>query len=129
MTTAAIEQRFKTYANFIKIEHTIFSLPLIFAGALLNVQGWPSGRLLGLILLAAVGGRVMAMGLNRSFLAWPDAYYPCVCDHRRFEEYEPELKKVRCVLTLAGRPWGSPVRLLGGVGHVTTFLPASPIDR
>lgn len=58
----------------------------------------------------------MVMGLNRSFLAWPDSYYHCVFDHRLFEEYEAELKKVRCVLTLEGRPWGVPVRLLGGVG-------------
>ncbi len=55
--------RLKTYASFIKIEHTVFSLPLIFAGAFLH--GPISLRLAGLILLAAVGGRVLAMGLNR----------------------------------------------------------------
>lgn len=48
-----------------KLEHTLFSLPLIYAGMLLHTRGWPSARLAVLILLAAAGGRVMAMGLNR----------------------------------------------------------------
>ena len=55
----------KTYASFVKLEHTIFSLPLIYAGALIGAQGWPSARVLGWILVAAIGGRVAAMGLNR----------------------------------------------------------------
>ena len=71
-----IENRLKTYASFIKLEHTIFSLPLIFAGTLLNARGWPSARVLGLILLAAIGGRVMAMGLNRIIDAQIDARNP-----------------------------------------------------
>ncbi len=57
--------RFKAYASFIKLEHTFFSLPLIYAGMLLHTRGWPTPRLAVLILLAAAGGRVMAMGLNR----------------------------------------------------------------
>jgi 4-hydroxybenzoate polyprenyltransferase len=63
MAMAIGRSRLKTYAGFIKLEHSVFSLPVIYAAALL--QGWPSLRVLGLILLAAVGGRVMAMGLNR----------------------------------------------------------------
>ena len=73
---AAIAVRLKTYAGFVKIEHTIFSLPLIYAGALLGARlpaapgaaqagGWPSARVLLLILVAAVGARAAAMGLNR----------------------------------------------------------------
>ncbi len=65
MVVAVAASRLKTYASFVKLEHTIFSLPLIYAGALLGSGGWPSARLLVLILLAAVGGRVAAMGLNR----------------------------------------------------------------
>ena len=57
--------RFQAYAGFIKLEHTVFSLPVIFAGTLLHTRGWFSARLAALILLAAVGGRVLAMGLNR----------------------------------------------------------------
>ncbi len=62
MTLAPSESRLKAYAGFVKLEHTIFSLPLIYAGAFLH--GRPSMRLMGLILLAAVGGRTMAMGFN-----------------------------------------------------------------
>ena len=65
MTIALADNRLKTYAGFVKLEHTVFSLPLIFAGALLGLHHWPDWRLSLLILLAAVGGRVAAMGLNR----------------------------------------------------------------
>jgi len=68
--------RLSTYANFIKLEHTILSLPLIYAGAVVGAAGWPSIRLAGLILLAAIGGRVMAMGLNRLIDAAIDARNP-----------------------------------------------------
>jgi len=63
MAIALTPYRMKTYASFVKLEHTVFSLPLIYAGALLH--GPLSARLAVLILLAAIGGRVMAMGLNR----------------------------------------------------------------
>ncbi len=68
--------RLATYARFIKLEHTVFSLPLIYAGAWIGAGGSPSARLAGLILLAAVGGRVMAMGLNRLIDATIDARNP-----------------------------------------------------
>ena len=61
--TGPLTHRLHAYAGFVKLEHTIFSLPLIFAGALLG--GPLTIRLAGLVLLAVVGGRVMAMGLNR----------------------------------------------------------------
>ena len=67
--------RLKTYASFIKLEHTVFSLPLIYAGALLHREGL-SARLAVLILLAAAGGRVVAMGLNRLIDAKIDARNP-----------------------------------------------------
>lgn len=73
---AVPQTRLSTYARFIKLEHTIFSLPLIYAGAWLGAGGRPSVRLLGLMLLAAVGGRVMAMGLNRLIDAAIDARNP-----------------------------------------------------
>ena len=76
MTLAVAPHRIKTYASFVKLEHTIFSLPLIFAGTLLHTHGWPRPALLGLILLAAISGRVMAMGLNRIIDAEIDARNP-----------------------------------------------------
>lgn len=66
----------KNYFSFIKIEHTVFSLPIIYAGMMLglltNVKhgiGIPeSGELIRiclLILLAATGARTVGFALNR----------------------------------------------------------------
>ena len=53
------------YARFLKIEHTVFSLPMIFAGTLLaDRAGLTVGRA-AWILLAGAGARTAAMGLNR----------------------------------------------------------------
>lgn len=51
--------------RFVKIEHTLFSLPLIYSGALLAARSWIPFRLAALILLAAVGARTVALALNR----------------------------------------------------------------
>ena len=69
-------KRLVAYASFVKIEHTLFSLPMIFAGAFLHRQDRVSVRLAVLILLAAVGARVVAMGLNRLIDAEIDAKNP-----------------------------------------------------
>ncbi len=55
----------KKYFRFIKIEHTLFSLPLIYAGVFLAAKDTPSIQLLVLVLFAAVGARIVAMSLNR----------------------------------------------------------------
>jgi len=68
--------RLRAYAGFLKLEHTIFSLPVIFAGSLLREHRWPSAPLAALMLLAAVGARVVAMGLNRLIDASIDARNP-----------------------------------------------------
>lgn len=68
--------RLKTYAGFVKLEHAVFSLPLIYAGALLTPRAVLNARLAVLILLAAIGGRIMAMGLNRIIDAEIDARNP-----------------------------------------------------
>ena len=68
--------RIRAYASFMKLEHTIFSLPVIFAGSVLHGHRWPSAPLTGLILMAAIGARVVAMGLNRLIDASIDARNP-----------------------------------------------------
>jgi len=55
----------KKYFNFVKIEHTLFTLPLIYGGLLLGVREMPSANLLFLVLLAAIGARTAAFALNR----------------------------------------------------------------
>jgi 4-hydroxybenzoate polyprenyltransferase len=69
MTTAhpalPATSRLRTYASFVRFEHTLFSLPLILAGVFSA-----NGRALewsrwALIAVAAVGARTAAMSLNR----------------------------------------------------------------
>lgn len=70
----------KKAAGFIKLEHTLFSLPLLFAGAFLSKpwEGWAAldWRRLGLIVLAGVGARTTALALNRLFDRAIDARNP-----------------------------------------------------
>lgn len=53
------------FLRFVKIEHTLFSLPLIFSGVFLASKELPSPAMLGLILMAATGARTAALALNR----------------------------------------------------------------
>lgn len=53
----------KEIFEFIKIEHTLFSLPFVFIGAMVAVD--PTWTQLLWILVAAVGARGLAMALNR----------------------------------------------------------------
>ncbi len=63
--------------RFIKVEHTAFSLPLIFAGAWMGGGGtWPDVSTLVLIAIAAVGARIFGMSFNRIFDRHIDAANP-----------------------------------------------------
>ena len=54
------------YFSFVKIEHTLFSLPLIYSGVMLaSKNGAPPLSLLVLVLTAATGARTVAFALNR----------------------------------------------------------------
>ncbi|MEC0207743.1 UbiA-like polyprenyltransferase [Paenibacillus ehimensis] len=59
----------KIFLEMIKIEHTLFALPFAFMGALLGsvvtFNHLPSWGQIGWILLAMIGARSAAMGLNR----------------------------------------------------------------
>lgn len=55
----------KNISEFLKIEHTFFSLPVIFSGAFLGADGAFGARLFLLIALAGVGARTAALALNR----------------------------------------------------------------
>jgi 4-hydroxybenzoate polyprenyltransferase len=64
------------FASLVKIEHTVFALPFAYIGALLSVNEVPSAHDLIWITLAMVGGRSLAMGLNRLIDAEIDARNP-----------------------------------------------------
>ena len=74
-----------------------------------------SGPSLGQLDLNPLSRR-MVMGLNRSFMIYPNSYYHCTMDHRLFEEYPKEMKAVRQLFTLEGRPYGTLLNLLGAEG-------------
>lgn len=57
--------RLRTWGRFVRFEHTLFSLPMLFAGVLLGAGQAVNGRLLLLVLLAGTGARTAALGLNR----------------------------------------------------------------
>jgi 4-hydroxybenzoate polyprenyltransferase len=67
----------KNIMRFIKIEHTIFSLPLLFAGAWLgNGRNYPALKVLFLLIMAAVGARIIGMAMNRILDRKIDALNP-----------------------------------------------------
>ncbi|MBW3660603.1 MAG: putative 4-hydroxybenzoate polyprenyltransferase [Gemmatimonadetes bacterium] len=57
--------RLRTWGRFVRFEHTLFSLPMLYAGVLLGAGFDVSARLLLLVLIAGAGARTAALGLNR----------------------------------------------------------------
>ena len=55
----------KKFLSFTKIEHTLFTLPLIYSGVAIGASKMPTAYLLVLALLSAVGARTAAFALNR----------------------------------------------------------------
>ncbi len=67
----------RRFFSFVKIEHTLFSLPLIYSGVLLASQdSLPPLRVLILVLTAATGARTVAFALNRIIDRHIDARNP-----------------------------------------------------
>ncbi len=68
--------RLRTYASFVRFEHTLFTLPLILAGIFsVPRPALSAGRWL-LVAIAAVGARTTAMALNRLIDRRLDALNP-----------------------------------------------------
>lgn len=69
MSDNMVWRKTKIFLEMIKIEHTLFALPFAFMGALLGsvvtFNHLPSWGQIGWILLAMIGARSAAMGLNR----------------------------------------------------------------
>jgi len=57
--------KFSVYLSMIKFPHSIFALPFAFTSALIAASGLPDLRQIGWIVIAMVGARSGAMGLNR----------------------------------------------------------------
>jgi len=68
--------RITVFLEMIKFSHTIFALPFALTGALLAARGIPSGEKIFWIVMAMVGARTAAMGLNRLIDAEIDGRNP-----------------------------------------------------
>ncbi len=62
---AGTSSRVVTWASFVKFEHTLFSLPMLYAGAVIAAGAFPDLRTALWIVGAGTGARTAAMGLNR----------------------------------------------------------------
>ncbi len=72
--------RMKTLLSFVKFEHTVFSIPVLLAGAFLGADGRPGWTPLLWILVAGTGARTLAMALNRILDRDLDARNPRTAD-------------------------------------------------
>jgi 4-hydroxybenzoate polyprenyltransferase len=55
----------RQFLDAIKFEHTVFALPFAYIAMVLAANGWPGGSILVWVTLAMVGGRTLAMSVNR----------------------------------------------------------------
>jgi 4-hydroxybenzoate polyprenyltransferase len=69
-------EKFRVFLEMIKFPHTLFALPFAFTGAVLAAGGLPPWQQAFWILIAMVGARTAAMGLNRLIDAEIDAANP-----------------------------------------------------
>lgn len=66
----------RRFASLVRIEHTVFALPFAYVGAFLAADSWPGFADLFWVTLAMVGGRTLAMAVNRLVDAEIDARNP-----------------------------------------------------
>ena len=71
-----LTQKLVVFLEMIKFSHTVFALPFALAGALLAARGLPGAEQIFWIVMAMVGARTTAMGLNRLVDAEIDARNP-----------------------------------------------------
>ncbi|MBI3031286.1 MAG: UbiA family prenyltransferase [Candidatus Rokubacteria bacterium] len=57
--------KLRYFLDSIKFEHTVFALPFAYVAMLLAARGWPGWRIVIWVTLAMVGGRTLAMSVNR----------------------------------------------------------------
>ena len=67
---------FRHLLDAIKFEHTVFALPFAYIAMVLAARGWPGLRIVVWVTLAMVGGRTLAMSVNRLADRFIDARNP-----------------------------------------------------
>ena len=58
-------RKLRYFLDAIKFEHTVFALPFAYVATVLAAGGWPGWRVVIWVTLAMVGGRTLAMSMNR----------------------------------------------------------------
>ena len=100
----------KPILRFTKIEHTAFSLPLLFTGAWLGAgQAWPPVGIVVLIVLAATGARVYGMGAEPHYRS----------SHRCTEPAEPH--NVSCPAAVMNLKTAGAITLTGLVAYLSAL--------
>jgi len=106
--------RAQTYARFVKLEHALFSLPLILAGALVASPAGFAWRTLAWIAVAGTGARTAALALNRLLDRSIDAQNP----RTRTRELPAGAMKT-------GEAWG--VAIAGTLAYVVAAAALGPL--
>jgi 4-hydroxybenzoate polyprenyltransferase len=65
LPAVSLAERISRVLTFIRFSHTIFALPFALGSMVVAAHGWPSARIIGLILFAMVFARTAAMTFNR----------------------------------------------------------------
>ncbi len=92
--------KLRDYADFVKIEHTLFALPFAYLGAFIAQRGWFGLKLFVLIALAFTGMRTVAMTLNRIIDREIDALNPRTAN-RHLPSGKMSLKEAYAILLIA----------------------------
>ena len=113
--------RLRTYASFVRFEHTLFSLPLILAGAFSVPGPAMSAARWSLVAVAAVGARTAAMALNRIIDRRLDALNPRTRE-RELPAGRMKLAEAWALLAASGAAYVAACAALG-----PWFLRVSPL--
>ncbi len=86
-----------TLMKLVKIEHTLFALPLAITGAVLAARGLPDWRVVALVCAAFTAARTTAMAFNR----WADRHMDALNPRTASREIPSGRISARAVLVLA----------------------------
>ncbi|WP_457548941.1 UbiA-like polyprenyltransferase [Archaeoglobus sp.] len=92
--------KLRDYADFVKIEHTLFALPFAYLGAFIAQRGWFGLKLFILIAIAFTGMRTLAMTLNRIIDREIDALNPRTAN-RHLPSGRMSLREAYAILLVA----------------------------
>jgi 4-hydroxybenzoate polyprenyltransferase len=121
--TASPVERLRTYASFVRFEHTLFSLPLVLAGVFSQPGPALPWTRWALVLVAAAGARTAGMSLNRLIDRRLDALNP----RTRGRELPSGRMRMAEALALLGAGCAAYFAAAAGLGSVCLRLSPIPL--